>query len=365
MKFEARILKPTDPDWAGLLARASYDCYHEAAYVDLEAVRLEGDSLAVIVENEGGFLMLPLVVRTLPRSLGSELSCHFDAISPYGYPGFLLGGERSEEELWLLGACQAMLDALRHQGICSVFVRSHTFLTQPLEALAKLGTLVDQGETVWLDLTKSDEEYWSQLRTNHRRIIRRLKKAGVKVYIDESWQSLAEFVEIYHQTMRDVQADGSYCFSRSYFDSLRMALGSNVHLCNVRIGDELVAGGLFLERDGIVQYHLGATASVHRKLAPSRLMFDFVRDWARRRGHTHFHLGGGVGSRPDSLFHFKAGFSPLRARFFTWRVVVDQDTYGAASSRWEELQSIARGEPTGFFPCYRTPLLVAGSVGQS
>jgi CelD/BcsL family acetyltransferase involved in cellulose biosynthesis len=360
MRFDTRILRPTDPDWGTLLARASSDCYHEASYVNLEAKRLDGGSLAVVVENSGSFIMLPLVVRTLPPLLGSLLSGHSDATSPYGYPGFLLCGEKAREESWLLGACQAMLDALRRERICSIFVRSHTFLTQPLAALAELGTLVDHGETVWLDLTQSDEEYWNQLRTNHRRIIRRLKKLGVQVHVDVTWKSLEEFVEIYHQTMRDVHAQGSYYFDRQYFDSLRLALHENIHLCNVRIGGELVAGGLFLERDGLVQYHLGATASLHRKLAPSRLMFDFMRDWARKRGHTHFHLGGGVGGQIDSLFHFKAGFSPLRARFFTWRAVVDSTIYEAASSRWEEIHSLPGDEPTGFFPCYRMPVLTTG-----
>jgi Acetyltransferase (GNAT) domain len=360
MRFDVRILRPADPDWAVLLARASYDCYHEAAYVNLEAIRLNGGSLAVVVENSGSFLMLPLVVRTLPPLLGSDLSCHFDATSPYGYPGFLICGDKSQEEAWLLGACQAMLDALRREGICSIFVRPHTFLTQPLAALAKLGTLVDHGETVWLDLTKSDDEYWRGLRTNHRRIIRRLKNLGVSAHIDTTWQSLDEFVEIYYQTMRDVHAQDSYFFDRRYFENLRSALGENIYLCNVRIGDELVAGGLFLERDGFVQYHLGATATLHRKLAPSRLMFDFMRDWARKRGHTHFHLGSGVGGKTDSLFHFKAGFSPLRGRLLTWRVVVDSVTYDAASSRWEEIHSVPGDEPAGFFPCYRMPALTSG-----
>lgn len=40
------------------------------------------------------------------------------------------------------------------------------------------------------------------------------------------------------------------------------------------------------------------------------------------------HLGGGLGAADNSLFLFKAGFSPLRHRFCTLRIVAAEDRYG-------------------------------------
>ena len=50
-------------------------------------------------------------------------------------------------------------------------------------------------------------------------------------------------------------------------------------------------------------------------------------DWARARGNRWLHLGGGVGARADGVFAFKAGFSQLRWRFRTLRVIADETQY--------------------------------------
>jgi hypothetical protein len=77
-------------------------------------------------------------------------------------------------------------------------------------------------------------------------------------------------------------------------------------------------------------------------------MFDFVRRWSKERGNRVFHLGGGSGSREDSLFHFKAGFSPLRAEFQSVRVIFDQERYQALALRAQGIPSA-----TDYFPAYR------------
>ena len=113
-----------------------------------------------------------------------------------------------------------------------------------------------------------------------------------------------------------------------YFEDLRVALGSRLHFCSVVApGGELAAGGLFTDTQGIVQYHLSGTADCFVANAPSKLMLHEVRLWAKREGYSLLHLGGGVGSRADSLFHFKAGFSPLHSDWFTYHLVTDEDKY--------------------------------------
>jgi hypothetical protein len=80
-------------------------------------------------------------------------------------------------------------------------------------------------------------------------------------------------------------------------------------------------------------------------------MMHFVAGWAKARGDRTLHLGGGVGGRADSLFHFKAGFSPLRHRFRTLRVVVDEDRYVALVSALDA--GLDPSDRAGFFPLYR------------
>ena len=126
-----------------------------------------------------------------------------------------------------------------------------------------------------------------------------------------------------------------------------------MHLLVVRSGGEVASAGIFSETCGIVQYHLSGTSQASLRSASSHLLLHFAREWAKRRGNEFYHLGGGVGANKDSLFQFKAGYSKLRRRFSTWRLIIDYEAY-------RELLALRQIEIAGdqpasseFFPEYR------------
>ncbi len=144
-------------------------------------------------------------------------------------------------------------------------------------------------------------------------------------------------------------------------------MGEHMVLFTCTLGDDLLCGGLFFVCRGIVQYHIGATADEHLQRAPTKLLFDTVRIWGAERGLRAFHLGGGLGGRQDSLFHFKAGFSDRTHDFRIWRWILDSDEYQRLTcARRADLASCGSAPPSGdFFPAYRAPAeQVAGSCAQ-
>jgi len=113
----------------------------------------------------------------------------------------------------------------------------------------------------------------------------------------------------------------------------------------------VAAVGLFVETNGIVQYHLSGTGDAFRAVQPTKLMMHFVRSWAKDRGNQVLHLGGGVGGHSDSLLQFKVGFSPLRHKFATLRMVIDEGEYSHLVEARDPL--LDPGARSGFFPLYR------------
>jgi lipid II:glycine glycyltransferase (peptidoglycan interpeptide bridge formation enzyme) len=214
--------------------------------------------------------------------------------------------------------------------------------------------VVDHGPTVSVDLRRSAEELWRQTRASCRHDIARALRAGHRAFVDERFEHLPAFVGIYRATMERVGAARHYRFPESYFDELRHALGARLHLVVVAIGGEVAAGGLFVETCGLVQYHLSGTDARFAREAPTKLMLHFVRTWARERGDRRLHVGGGVGGAEDSLFAFKAGFSPERHRFQTLRVVADEAAYRALVRARDP--SLDPSDRRGFFPLYRSPV---------
>lgn len=334
-----------------MLRSAPHDIYHRPEFLRLTAKYEGGDPLAFYGEDHGEKFLIPLLVRQLPPELGAP-SVWRDLITPYGYPSPIQspGSDSSKLDLFI----QTFCSACEERNIISAFIRLHPLLPLPLEILEKYGRLVRHGETVAIDLRLSEENMWKQTRENHRRTIKNLHRSGFTVGID-NWDYLEDFIHIYRATMERLGADDFYYFTNEYFYDLKSCLGDLLHLCVVLSpGGEVASGGLFIAGNtGIVEYHLGGTNEMYLKEAPSKLMFDFVRRWAKHAGCDLFHLGGGLGGRSDMLFRFKAGFSKIQRDFYTLRLVFDSTSYSNLNQAWQNRSGEVVDTMSDFFPLYR------------
>jgi len=338
---------PESPEWNAILTRIGHDIYHTAAYVALSARYEGGEPVGLLYEDCSGVFFVPLLLRSLTALGSPDL---FDATSSYGYPGPIVVAA-DDDTAFVERAIAAILVSLERKGVVSLFVRMNPFVNIPQAPLRRFGTLVEHGHSVFIDLTEAPDELWQQIRKGHRQDIVRAAQAGVVVSMD--WNALDDFIVLYQETMRRVGAASFYFFDDQYFRDLRTGLGSTVHLCVARVGEETAGAALFSESCGIVQYMFSATDDRYAHLAPSKSIIEYTRRWAAMRQNRLLHLGGGVGSMVDSLYRFKAGFGPRRASFRTWRVII-------SAERFRELVEVTplRGDAPGggaegFFPPYR------------
>jgi GNAT superfamily N-acetyltransferase len=342
LTITAALLDVNAPAWDATLRTSRHDFYHLPAYVALCAAETGGRPCALYVIESGRAVVLPLIIRDI-------VGGGFDATSPYGYPGPV--GKGTEDPGFLRVALAAGRETLRAAGIVSAFIRLHPLLnTSPPNGV---GTLVRHGETVSIDLTLSTEELWAQTRLNHRRDISRSLRLGYTARMDEEWRHLESFKRLYQGTMNRRAAVPFYFFGDTYFDGLRAALGDRLHLCIVERDGAIAAAGLFVETNGIVQYHLSGSDAEFIHAQPTKLMLHFVRGWAKERGNRVLHLGGGVAGADDSLMQFKVGFSTTRHSFDTLRMVLDEPEYRRLVLARDPLFD---PDPRhGYFPTYRIP----------
>jgi hypothetical protein len=314
--------------------------YHLPGYV-AACARLEGgEAVAVLVTDDTGTLLLPLVLRPVS-------SRDRDATSPYGYPGPLISGWATPD--LVDAALGAVIDLLDEHEVISLFVRFHPLLGGPLPS--GVGELVQHASTVAIDLSHSHEELWTQTRRNHRDGIRAALHAGYRFWIDPTFDALPAFISVYRETMERVNARASYHFDDRYYDELRSSLGEDLHLGVVVLGTDVAAAGLITTRCDIVQLHLAGVATAHVACEPMKLLIHGTRAWAKDHHQRWLHLGGGRGATPDGLLHFKAGFSPSRWPFHTLRVVISPARYAAlAAAGAPEPADPGVGSP---FPSYR------------
>jgi hypothetical protein len=343
--MRVELLTTRAPEWTRLLADTRHDFYHVPAYAELDAAQGR-EPCALYVEEQGARLLVPLVRQRVP-----EMPDHSDLTSPYGYPGPLL--HSPHDAGFAKRALLRAVQFLREQGVVALFGRLHPLLEAPLEALAAVGKVVEHGSTVSIDLRLDPDRVWEEMRKSHRYAVRRAEREGFVASVDRSWRRFEDFVRLYTTTMQRRGASAYYFFSESYFARLRQALGERLSLWVVERDGLLACASLFTEYNGIVQYHLSASDEAFAKSEPSKVLINAVRLWAHGRGATDLHLGGGVGGARDSLFFFKAGFSPRQYPFRSWRVVVDEALYTELTRSRSPEADVSNH--VGFFPAYRQP----------
>jgi hypothetical protein len=352
----ADVWAASQAQWTSLLKQLEHDFYHLPGYVTTCAQLLQGEAIALHIEDDGNHFFLPMIARALPDFGDRELEGWRDASSPYGYPGPIIAirdrGSAADSK-FPARAIDALLERMHALKILTAFVRFHPLLDTPPDPFAAAGELIHHGRTVSIDLLLPAEQIWRQMRRNHRSQITQLRElSDVAVERDPDWSRFPLFLQLYQATMDRVGAQQSYYFERSYYDGLREALGERAHLFVLRVGDRIGAAAIVTEVCGIVQYHLAATSDEFVKHHPHKLLCHEVSLWAKDRGNRVLHMGGGLGGQEDALYHFKAGFSPQRHAFYTWRACSDIALYKRINSLWQERVRPDSIDPT-FFPMYR------------
>jgi len=364
------IIDARDPRWDETLRRfPRYDFHHLSGYVALEAERRGAKASAYVLQCDQGAFLVPLLESPVPLTLQPSGISPKDALAPYGYSGPLVvaEGDENQRNKFVSVALARLTEYLRCRNICSLLLRFHPLIPLPFKPFQDLGHLAYHGETIWVDLHRSTEEMWAETRNRYRTYIRGLERNGYQIEFDPAGLEMDAFIQLYYDTMRRVGASPEYFFSREYFLSLQNLLGPRFLLAHVRSpSGEIVSSGIFTICKGIVQYHLSGNNIGEDGANALKLLLHEVRRWAKDQGCDYFHLGGGVGAKNDSLFQFKSGFSPRRATFHTWRLIVDEPVYQSLCRKWETQNQMLADPPRGYFPAYRKmlPAIVAQPISQ-
>ena len=294
-------------------ALAGLDAYYRRPYVEAAALLDRGRPF--LLEHEGA--VFAGIERDEPR----------DVVTPYGYGG-PVGGDG--------GFWDAYEEWARERGVVTTFVRFHPLFGNQRGAPLHVEPLAPT--VAWrLD---PDRDLRAGLHFKHRNKVAKAENAGATV---AQHDGLGEFVALYEDTMRRLDADAFYFFEPAYWERLgKLPLVR----FDAELGGEVVASALCLATPPFLHYHLSGTTDAGRSTGSSTLVLLEAARWAQANGYERFHLGGGLGGREDSLHHFKARFDPEGlVDAAVGKAIHDEDAYRRLSG--------GEGSYNGFFPAYR------------
>ncbi|WP_111682655.1 GNAT family N-acetyltransferase [Winogradskyella tangerina] len=332
-----KITEITDKQqWKSILRKiSSHDFYHTYDYHVISANENEQPILLVYQDGQN-LIALPLILRNI------ENTNYSDFTSVYGYCGPITNIKDTSFNFLNFQLC--LKDYLKQKGVVSLFSRLHPFLNQnPI--IEGLGNVEELGKVINIDVSKTIEESRAVYSKSNKNQINKLRRK-CEVVLAKTEEEILEFVDIYHENMRRLNAKEHYFFDKEYFLNFLKVEDFQTDIILIRDIEtkKFIAGSMFVKTGKIVQFHLSGTRTEFLKLHPSKLFLDEMRLRATEEGYTFFNLGGGLAGEEDSLFDFKASFSKDFRLFKVWKCVVDEEAYNQLSSGKEE---------SNFFPKYR------------
>ncbi|MGO2339203.1 MAG: hypothetical protein ACTH5M_01225 [Psychrobacter sp.] len=331
-----------DKEWDKQISDYNFDIYHLSGWITASSVIDKGNPQGIIAHYKNKKVFLPIIIREI------DSEC-WDATSTYGYGGPVMDQSLTDAQLDII--LTEIRACLFKKGCVSLFMRLHPIINK--DWLPTVGQALTHGLTLISDLNKSEEQHWSETQNRHRRGIKKALKMDVVTKIEPlTKENAMVFSKIYKETMAHVKACQYYFFDDAYFFNLFKNLHDRILLITAYQNGKAIGSSIYTlcKESGIMQFHLGGTLNEYTNLQPSKLITHVARGWGRENQYQLLHFGGGLGSKLDSLYEYKKGFSSRELLFKTYRLIVNPEKYAAlvANKRFtkHDLNS-------DFFPLYR------------
>lgn len=335
--MDVLVLDGRDPEdmrtWEGLVDRAPIpDVYYRSGYTDAFAWAEGSRPVAVVIRNGATRVLLPLLIRDLEID-GKVVR---DAVTPYGYGGLLrLSGPTHPGTRMATEIFAQLRDWARASELVACSLRFHPLLDQD-SGWASGGLEEDwlqvlpRGQTTAIELKNWDEDRNSiEGMSKGRRYDLKRARASLEIRITQGpnvGENLNAFRALYRESMQRVNADSFFFFDDKYYDRLAHDLGEHFVLVTAFTKDRPVASAIFLVDRDFLHYHLAAANDEGRQSGAATLLIVAACEWARQRGCTMAHLGGGL-QPDDQLWAFKHSFGGRVCSYSYLTLVADPQQY--------------------------------------
>ena len=175
-----------------------------------------------------------------------------------------------------------------------------------------------------IDLTVSEEDLWSDLRSSARWSVNKARRTGFSVS-DEGEAGLDAFGELYLETARRVGFEANAAFRETFHAYQRRGLG---RLLVARDADGSAAATLMLLDcgDRVIERYGASSTSGAAGRANYLVKWEAIRA-SRERGMRRYDMWGTEGA---GLAEFKASFGGYERGYIgAWELVTDQVVHGA------------------------------------
>jgi lipid II:glycine glycyltransferase (peptidoglycan interpeptide bridge formation enzyme) len=203
-----------------------------------------------------------------------------------------------------------------------------------------------------LDLTKDEDELFSNLESKTRYNVNLAYRKGVRIHENTSKEGMEKYIEILEATKK---RQGFYAHTPEYYRKMWDALGKSgmLRIFNAEYEGEVITTWVLFVFNNTLYYPYGSSLRKHRNVMANNLMMWEMIKFGKAEGCTTFDMWGSLGPEPDKKhpwygFHrFKKGYNGvLHETLGTYDLVIDNMLYKpfrvAETVRWMILRLKAK-----------------------
>jgi hypothetical protein len=323
---------------------------------------LNGDGIAkhFFYKCDYGIVLYPFLMRKInDLEFFQQMKIDeifYDITSPYGYGGPLVKPcNKIDRKLLLEGFIKEFSLFCKKNNIVSEFIRFHPLMENHANFIDNL-EIEKMNSIIYLDLSASEEELWENYKRNNRKNIKKALRNDIEVAVDEKFEFLDEFLEIYYKTMEKSNAKKYYFFPKFFFEFIRGSLNNNFVLFISKKDSKIISVELAFYDKDIIYSFLGGTLSEYFPFRPNNLLKHKLIMWAKDKNIKYYLIGGGYHPE-DGIFEYKHSFSKDGVKdFFVGRKIHNKDIYEKLVKEWKIKNKLGKEYNSDFFPLYRCKL---------
>ena len=311
-----------------LFAPEKKDVYFTEEYVKL--YESESERAECFVCREGDkVLSFPFLARAFEYK-GKQYK---DFETAYGYGGPVYNCDDKE---FVNRALIALVSYCNENNYVAGFVRFHP-LFQNQEGFEAIGSVIADRKTVAIDLNQTMDDVWkNEIHSKNRNVIRKAEKAYCTFIVDDKYEHLREFIDLYDSTMDKLSADGFYYFDDAYYENLKRGIADSFLGCVQNAEGQIISAAIFMYSGPYGHYHLSGSNKSQLAISPNNFMLWNAAIELQKRGVKRFHLGGGTnGDEENSLFQFKHKFSKDTCQFCIGKLIFNHEIYDDICANWD------------------------------
>ena len=293
----------------------------------------DGEIRLFVFEQNDQIYFYPFLIRSVFSE--NKATGFKDIETVYGYTGPI---STSRQNNFIEKADKAFCEYCRTEKIITEFIRFNPLLqNQELFEKSSSMTLIALRDYVAVDLIERNEEIFLEYSGQNRNKIRKAEKAGVEIEFDYDCKRFNDFVSIYLENMKRLDAAPMYFFSDNFFDGVKAIAKKTGVLVNAIESGDTIGSTVFLKGSFFGHYFLSSATEKGRLHAVSNLMLHHGILWAKESGLRSIHLGGGItGEESDPLLVFKKNFSKKTLKFYIGKRIHNENAYNEIVKQWDQ-----------------------------